>query len=50
MEQQEEEKDRATEDLVFEYTLNSKLASSRRETCMSNVVVKYRVDILICEK
>lgn len=35
--QQEEEKDRATEDLVFEYTLNSELASPQRETHTYNV-------------
>lgn len=33
-----------------ESTLNSELALSQRETCTSNVVGKYRVEILICEK
>lgn len=50
MVQRGEEEDRATEDLVFEYTLNSELASSQRDTCTYNVAVKYRAEILICEK
>lgn len=48
--QQEEGKDGATEDLVFEYTLNSEFASSHRETHTYNVAVKYMVEILSCEK
>ncbi|KAK2879824.1 hypothetical protein Q8A73_023636 [Channa argus] len=50
MVQQEEEKDRATEDLVFEDTQNSELASSQREAHTYNVAVKYMFKILICEK
>lgn len=50
MVQRGEERDRATEDLVFEHTLNSHLSSSQRETCTYNVVVKCVVEILIREK
>lgn len=50
MVQRGEEKDRATEDLVFEHTLNSEIAPFQRETCTYNEVVKYVVEILICEK
>lgn len=37
----------ATEDLVFEYALNSELASSQRGACTHNVVVRCMVGILI---
>lgn len=40
----------ATEDLVFEYALNSELASSQRGACTHNVVVRCMVGILICGK
>lgn len=45
MVQRGEEKDRATEDFISEHTMNSELASSQRETCAYNVVVKYMVDL-----